>query len=125
MPPSLIASPAAEIATLLIRAANTTTTNGTSSSSTTSASRPASYKAIGISLAVASGIFIGTSFVLKKFGLLAANKKYNQAAGDGYGYLKNAWWWSGMILMIVGEICNFVAYSFVDAILVTPLGAVS
>jgi hypothetical protein len=120
MPPSLIASPAAEIATLLIRAANTTTTNGTSSSSTTGASRPASYKAIGISLAVASGIFIGTSF-----GLLAANKKYNQAAGDGYGYLKNAWWWSGMILMIVGEICNFVAYSFVDAILVTPLGAVS
>ena len=30
-----------------------------------------------------------------------------------------------MTLMIVGEICNFVAYAFVDAILVTPLGALS
>jgi hypothetical protein len=48
---------------------------------------------------------------------------YNEEAGEGYGYLKNAYWWSGMTLMIIGEICNFVAYAFVDAILVTPLGA--
>jgi drug/metabolite transporter (DMT)-like permease len=56
---------------------------------------------------------------------LRANEKYDQAAGEGYGYLKNAMWWSGMTLMILGEICNFVAYAFVDAILVTPLGALS
>lgn len=87
--------------------------------------RPPVYKAVGISLAVASGVFIGTSFVLKKTGLLKANVKYNEEAGDGYGYLKNAYWWTGMTLMIIGEICNFVAYSFVDAILVTPLGALS
>ena len=87
--------------------------------------RPASFKAIGISIAVASGIFIGISFVIKKIGLLKANVKYNEEAGEGYGYLKNAWWWIGMTLMIVGEICNFVAYAFVDAILVTPLGALS
>ncbi|KAL6714765.1 hypothetical protein ACLMJK_008190 [Lecanora helva] len=87
--------------------------------------RPPVYKAIGISLAIASGVFIGTSFVLKKTGLLKANVKYNEEAGEGYGYLKNAYWWSGMTLMIVGEICNFVAYAFVDAILVTPLGALS
>ncbi|OJJ58942.1 hypothetical protein ASPSYDRAFT_151031 [Aspergillus sydowii CBS 593.65] len=87
--------------------------------------RPAAYKAIGISLAVASGVFIGVSFVLKKVGLLRANVKYNEEAGEGYGYLKNLWWWSGMTLMIIGEICNFVAYAFVDAILVTPLGALS
>lgn len=87
--------------------------------------RPASYKAIGISLAVASGLFIGVSFVIKKIGLLKANVKYNEEAGEGYGYLKNFWWWLGMTLMIVGEICNFVAYAFVDAILVTPLGALS
>src|ERR1700743_3467692 len=30
-----------------------------------------------------------------------------------------------MTVMIVGEICSFVAYAFVDAILVTPLGALS
>ncbi|KAI1617407.1 magnesium transporter NIPA-domain-containing protein [Exophiala viscosa] len=101
--------------------------NDTSNSTSTSSdsSRPASYKIIGLSLAVASGLFIGSSFVLKKMGLLKANAKYNEEAGEGYGYLKNAWWWSGMTLMIVGEICNFVAYAFVDAILVTPLGALS
>ena len=87
--------------------------------------RPPAYKAVGISLAIASGLFIGVSFVLKKMGLLKANVKYNEEAGEGYGYLKNAYWWSGMTLMIIGEICNFVAYAFVDAILVTPLGALS
>lgn len=87
--------------------------------------RPPVYKAIGISLAISSGVFIGTSFVLKKTGLLRANIKYNEEAGEGYGYLKNVFWWTGMTLMIIGEICNFVAYSFVDAILVTPLGALS
>ncbi|KAF9874656.1 duf803 domain membrane protein [Colletotrichum karsti] len=94
-------------------------------SSADAATRPPAYKAIGISLAVASGAFIGCSFVIKKVGLLKANEKYNEAPGEGYGYLKNAWWWTGMILMIVGEICNFVAYAFTDAILVTPLGALS
>ena len=103
-----------------ILARNTTTTADPST-----ATRPPVYKAIGISLAVASGLFIGVSFVLKKVGLLKANVKYNEEAGEGYGYLKNAYWWTGMTLMIIGEICNFVAYAFVDAILVTPLGALS
>ncbi|KAF1832461.1 DUF803-domain-containing protein [Decorospora gaudefroyi] len=87
--------------------------------------RPGSYKIIGLVLAIASGVFIGTSFVIKKHGLLQANSKYNEEAGEGYGYLKNAWWWLGMTLMIVGEICNLVAYAFTDAILVTPMGALS
>ncbi|KAI9373888.1 magnesium transporter NIPA-domain-containing protein [Aspergillus egyptiacus] len=93
--------------------------------STGGGDRPPAYKAIGISLAIASGVFIGVSFVVKKVGLLRANVKYNEEAGEGYGYLKNLWWWSGMTLMVIGEICNFVAYAFVDAILVTPLGALS
>lgn len=87
--------------------------------------RPASYKVVGLILAITSGVFIGSSFVVKKHGLLQANKKYNQEAGEGYGYLKNAWWWLGMTLMILGEICNLVAYAFTDAILVTPMGALS
>lgn len=95
------------------------------SSSTTTEERPASYKIIGICLAIGSGLFIGSSFVFKKYGLLKANEKYNEAAGEGYGYLKNAFWWTGMTLMILGEILNFVAYAFTDAILVTPLGALS
>ncbi|KAI1345722.1 magnesium transporter NIPA-domain-containing protein [Xylaria sp. FL0043] len=99
--------------------------NETGTTGADNASRPPAYKAIGISLAVGSGLFIGTSFVLKKTGLLKANEKYQQAAGEGYGYLKNALWWSGMTLMILGEILNFVAYAFTDAILVTSLGAIS
>lgn len=87
--------------------------------------RPSFYKAVGIGLAVGSGVFIGISFVLKKVGLLRANEKYNEIAGEGYGYLRNAYWWGGMILMILGEVCNFIAYAFTDAILVTPLGALS
>ncbi|KAI1496970.1 magnesium transporter NIPA-domain-containing protein [Biscogniauxia marginata] len=87
--------------------------------------RPPAYKAIGIGLAIASGCFIGTSFVLKKVGLLKANEKYQEVAGEGYGYLKNVYWWSGMTLMIIGELCNFAAYAFTDAILVTSLGALS
>ncbi|KAF7557193.1 hypothetical protein G7046_g6101 [Stylonectria norvegica] len=87
--------------------------------------RPPYYKVVGICLAIGSGLFIGTSFVLKKVGLLRANEKYHEVAGEGYGYLKNSFWWGGMTLMIVGEICNFVAYAFTDAILVTPLGALS
>lgn len=104
--------------------ARANSTNSTSSS-TSNPSRPPVYKVIGLTLAICSGLFIGTSFVLKKTGLLKANAKYNEEAGEGYGYLKNAYWWTGMTLMIVGEICNFVAYAFVDAILVTPLGALS
>ncbi|KAF2770415.1 DUF803-domain-containing protein [Teratosphaeria nubilosa] len=101
------------------------TSTATSSSSADSATRPPVYKIVGICLAVCSGLFIGVSFVLKKVGLLKANVKYNEEAGEGYGYLKNAYWWTGMTLMILGEVCNFVAYAFTDAILVTPLGALS
>ncbi|OCK79473.1 DUF803-domain-containing protein [Lepidopterella palustris CBS 459.81] len=95
------------------------------SGATPSSGRPPIYKVVGLILAISSGLFIGVSFVLKKTGLLKANVKYNEEAGEGYGYLKNAFWWTGMTLMIIGEICNFVAYAFVDAILVTPLGALS
>jgi hypothetical protein len=97
----------------------------TTSSASGSENKPTSYKIIGLVLAITSGLFIGVSFVLKKHGLLKANEKYNEEAGEGYGYLKNAWWWTGMTLMILGEICNFAAYLFADAILVTPLGALS
>ncbi|OIW28305.1 DUF803-domain-containing protein [Coniochaeta ligniaria NRRL 30616] len=101
-------------------------TNGTSGAESPAQQvRPPAFKIIGICLAISSGAFIGTSFVLKKVGLLKANEKYNEVAGEGYGYLKNAFWWSGMTLMIMGEVLNFVAYAFTDAILVTPLGALS
>jgi drug/metabolite transporter (DMT)-like permease len=100
-------------------------TGNSTTSPTTETTHPPSYKFVGLALAIASGVFIGVSFVLKKKGLLKANLKYNEEAGEGYGYLKNWWWWGGMTLMIMGEICNFAAYLFADAILVTPMGALS
>ncbi|KAI7942432.1 hypothetical protein MJO28_012459 [Puccinia striiformis f. sp. tritici] len=89
---------------------------------------PPSYKIIGIVLALVSGLFIGSSFVFKKKGLLVSQQKVIQnggQVGESHAYLKSPMWWAGMSLMIVGEICNFVAYAFADAILVTPMGALS
>lgn len=71
---------------------------------------------------------------MKKKGLLDANLKDGKEAGEGYGYLKNWWWWGGMTLsttisqlfstgnclsychnvVVIGEICNFAAYLFVE-----------
>ncbi|WWC91928.1 uncharacterized protein L201_006880 [Kwoniella dendrophila CBS 6074] len=83
------------------------------------------FKIVGICLAVGSGLLIGSSFVIKKKGLIESTKKYGNIAGEGHGYLKSWLWWTGMITMILGEICNFVAYAFTEAILVTPMGALS
>ncbi|KAI0699575.1 magnesium transporter NIPA-domain-containing protein [Cytidiella melzeri] len=82
---------------------------------------PASLKVVGIILAIASGVLIGTSFVFKKKGLMASQT----SAGEGVNYLKSWLWWTGMIMMIMGELCNFAAYAFVEAIVVTPMGALS
>jgi hypothetical protein len=60
--------------------------------------RPGWYKIVGIVLAIASGLSIGVSFVLKKIGLLRANVKYNEEAGEGFGYLRTPMWWFGMTL---------------------------
>jgi hypothetical protein len=56
-------------------------------------------RAIGITLAISSGIFIGASFIFKKKGLLDTNA-LGHAAGQGHAYLKSKMWWSGMILMV-------------------------
>ncbi|PVD34455.1 hypothetical protein C0Q70_05729 [Pomacea canaliculata] len=81
---------------------------------------------IGLLLAISSSIFIGSSFIFKKKGLLRLARNSSVRAGQGgYGYLKEWLWWAGMILMIVGELANFAAYAFAPATLVTPLGALS
>ncbi|CAG8549904.1 1055_t:CDS:2 [Ambispora gerdemannii] len=82
------------------------------------------FKTVGLILALSSGLFIGASFIFKKKGLLQASKP-GAAIGEGYSYLSNGLWWFGMTLMIIGEMCNFIAYAFTQAILVTPLGALS
>lgn len=77
---------------------------------------------IGLFLAISSSLFIGSSFIIKKKGLLKLNIR---AGSGGFGYLKEWMWWAGLLLMGVGEAANFVAYAFAPATLVTPLGALS
>ncbi|EKM54923.1 uncharacterized protein PHACADRAFT_259088 [Phanerochaete carnosa HHB-10118-sp] len=102
-----------------------TATASASASSTAAASfqAPASLKIVGVVLAIASGCLIGTSFVFKKKGLLRSQA--GGVAGEGVAYLKSPLWWLGMTMMIAGELCNFAAYAFVEAIIVTPMGALS
>ncbi|PSS29764.1 hypothetical protein PHLCEN_2v2912 [Hermanssonia centrifuga] len=78
---------------------------------------------IGVALAIGSGVLIGSSFVFKKKGLLSSQKGH--VAGEGVAYLKSPLWWTGMTIMILGELCNFAAYAFTEAIIVTPMGALS
>ncbi|EMD33766.1 hypothetical protein CERSUDRAFT_117855 [Gelatoporia subvermispora B] len=104
------------------------TTTATASASVTSAASgtftvPGDLKVVGIILAISSGFLIGTSFVFKKKGLLRSQE--GMVAGEGVAYLKSPLWWTGMIMMILGELCNFAAYAFVEAIVVTPMGALS
>lgn len=96
---------------------------------------------IGLVLAISSSLFIGTSFILKKKGLLKISRMSATRAGEGgYAYLKEWLWWLGLItskfnnrmtrlfifvIVAVGEGANFTAYGFAPAILVTPLGALS
>lgn len=81
-------------------------------------------KYIGLALAMSSALAIGTSFVITKKGLIQAEERHG-FEGDGYAYLKNPLWWAGIVTLATGEICNFAAYAFAPAILVTPLGALS
>ncbi|TFK24767.1 DUF803-domain-containing protein [Coprinopsis marcescibilis] len=105
--------------------ASATSQAATATSSAASGTFKASpnLKVVGVILAVASGVLIGSSFVLKKKGLIRSQA--GGELGEGVAYLKSLLWWSGMILMILGELCNFAAYAFVEAIVVTPLGALS
>ncbi|EJD47273.1 DUF803-domain-containing protein [Auricularia subglabra TFB-10046 SS5] len=85
-----------------------------------------SDKYIGMLLAVVASFGIGASSIVSKIGLNdAAQKSTSGRASDGFGYLTNSIWWAGSVLMVIGEVANFAAYTFAPPILVTPLGALS
>ncbi|KAF4123251.1 Pfam:DUF803, partial [Geosmithia morbida] len=79
---------------------------------------------VGLALAMLSALAIGTSFVITKKGLIQAEERHG-FEGEGFVYLKNPLWWAGIATLGIGEVCNFAAYAFAPAILVTPLGALS
>ncbi|KAJ3329643.1 hypothetical protein HDU76_007487 [Blyttiomyces sp. JEL0837] len=89
-------------------------------------SQPSGWeKVVGITLALLSGVLIGSSVVFTRKGLKDAKARGFDARKGSHGYLKIFSWWVGMTLMGLGEVANFGAYAFVPAILVTPLGALS
>ncbi|KAL4909381.1 hypothetical protein BDW74DRAFT_80525 [Aspergillus multicolor] len=45
--------------------------------------------------------------------------------GRRKSYLRSPYWWSGIILMTLGETGNFMAYGFAPASIVSPLGVVA
>ncbi|XP_029956899.1 magnesium transporter NIPA4 [Salarias fasciatus] len=81
---------------------------------------------LGLALALLSAFLIGGSVILKKKALLRLAGTGHLRAGDGgHGYLRDWLWWGGLLTMAAGEVCNFAAYMFAPATLVTPLGALS
>ncbi|CAK1540477.1 unnamed protein product [Leptosia nina] len=81
---------------------------------------------LGLSLAISSSVFIGSSFIIKKVALKRVSLEKNlRASSGGYSYLKQWLWWIGLLTMGIGEAANLLAYAFVPAALVTPLGALS
>ncbi|KAF4303314.1 putative duf803 domain membrane protein [Botryosphaeria dothidea] len=45
--------------------------------------------------------------------------------GKQTSYLQSPYWWIGIVLMIIGEAGNFLAYGFAPASIVSPLGVVA
>ncbi|KAI4233307.1 MAG: hypothetical protein LQ352_008264, partial [Teloschistes flavicans] len=44
---------------------------------------------------------------------------------DTRSYLSSPYWWTGIVLMVIGEGGNFLAYGFAPASIVSPLGVVA
>jgi hypothetical protein len=70
---------------------------------------PPWYKAVGITLALVSGLFIGSSFIFKKKGLIDCRALGDTDAGNSHAYLKSPMWWTGMIL----SKCNFLLLKYI------------
>ena len=48
-----------------------------------------------------------------------------QTRADTKTYLSSPYWWAGILLMVIGEAGNFLAYGFAPASIVSPLGVVA
>lgn len=53
---------------------------------------------IGLSLAISSSVFIGSSFIIKKLALKRINALGNtRPSAGGYSYLRQWMWWLGFL----------------------------
>ncbi|XP_034860919.1 magnesium transporter NIPA3 isoform X2 [Mirounga leonina] len=76
---------------------------------------------VGLLLAVSSSIFIGSSFILKKKGLLQLAKKGVTRAGQGgHSYLKEWLWWAGLLSRFISFAVIIIVISLVLILIVAP-----
>ncbi|CCG84103.1 protein of unknown function [Taphrina deformans PYCC 5710] len=82
---------------------------------------------IGCVISILGNVVVSLSLNIQRL----AHKKLGhdnntQEAEDGAesngNYLRSGWWWSGIVLMAIGETGNFLAYAFAPASVVATLG---
>ncbi|KAF1981801.1 DUF803-domain-containing protein [Aulographum hederae CBS 113979] len=56
---------------------------------------------------------------------IISTKERRNSEGAPVSYLRSPYWWTGIVLMTVGEAGNFLAYGFAPASIVSPLGVVA
>lgn len=93
--------------------------NGDNNAGSDNTDNGASNNIPGIIVAAVSSILVGSSFAIKKIGLV------RMGTTEGWAYLREPIWWLGFLTMTVGEIGNFVAYALAPPILVTPIGVLA
>uniref|UniRef100_F7AMQ9 NIPA-like protein 2 n=2 Tax=Ciona intestinalis TaxID=7719 RepID=F7AMQ9_CIOIN len=77
------------------------------------------HHVIGMTLAISGNLLISVSLSVQK-------KAHNRLGHHSQAkYCMDKWWWTGMLLMVLGELGNFMAYGFAPASLVAPLGSVA
>uniref|UniRef100_A0A8C9CL74 NIPA like domain containing 2 n=1 Tax=Phocoena sinus TaxID=42100 RepID=A0A8C9CL74_PHOSS len=74
----------------------------------------------GVLLAILGNLVISVSLNIQKYSHLQLVHQEHPRP-----YFKSVLWWSGVILMAVGETGNFAAYGFAPITLIAPLGCVS
>ncbi|XP_057690965.1 NIPA-like protein 2 isoform X2 [Corythoichthys intestinalis] len=74
---------------------------------------------VGIIISICGNVLISISLNIQKY----AHVRLSQQGSKPY--YTSVLWWSGLVLMGVGELGNFAAYGFAPASLIAPLGCVS
>ncbi|XP_008431104.1 NIPA-like protein 2 isoform X1 [Poecilia reticulata] len=74
---------------------------------------------LGIIISICGNVLISVSLNIQKYAHV------RQAQRGSKPYYTSGMWWSGVVLMGVGELGNFAAYGFAPASLIAPLGCVS
>ncbi|XP_037640497.1 NIPA-like protein 2 [Sebastes umbrosus] len=74
---------------------------------------------LGIIVSICGNVLISISLNIQKYAHVRQSQRGSKP------YYTSVLWWSGVVLMGVGELGNFAAYGFAPASLIAPLGCVS